>query len=378
MIKKIIKFIVCALICLCVLRFGGYTFQSFSRAIDLKNPLDTLKPITSYLPNLPEVTTEDSTTEEIFNITNKNSTTESTTESNSITITTEQKVTEDSTNNSTETTEISKNLFKDTTTESNKLSKIKISATRSIKVSINDQEYELTSTNTISFIKWLGQNYNKNSKIDIKDENKTTIDKITYTKELKNKDDLDKLISTIKVAENNTDREYNRDNFEKPVQKYEIDDKSYNRNDYAWKTSKYLKDEKKFKYICPYTGKTVTDEDDLDYDHIVSLKTVEQTCPDWWTNEDRNKYAYDQAVGVDVYYSANRSKGSKTPSQWLPDTNIADYCYTYLMICSKYELTMSQKDIDICYSEITKALDNKETISTLNNLIYKNKIEEDK
>ena len=182
MIKKIVKVILCALICLCVLRFGGYTFQSFSRAIDLKSPLDTLKPITSYLPNLPEVTTEDSSTEEIFNITTKKSTTEST----SIDITTEQKVSKDSTNNSTETTEISKNLFKDTTTESNKISKIKISATRSIKVSINDQEYELTSTNTISFIKWLGQNYNKNSTVDIKDENenknKTTIDKIKYTK----------------------------------------------------------------------------------------------------------------------------------------------------------------------------------------------------
>lgn len=49
----------------------------------------------------------------------------------------------------------------------------------------------------------------------------------------------------------------------------------------------------------------------------------------------------------------------------MPDINIADYCYSWLAICSKYELSMTQDEIDLCVDNITIALDNGEEVSLL-------------
>ena len=86
---------------------------------------------------------------------------------------------------------------------------------------------------------------------------------------------------------------------------------------------------------------------------------------DKWTEEQCNEYAYDQFVGVDVFNSANRSKSDKGPTEWLPDENIEDYCYSWIVICSKYNLSMTQEELDICIKEIKSALSNDETVQLL-------------
>lgn len=112
-----------------------------------------------------------------------------------------------------------------------------------------------------------------------------------------------------------------------------------------------------FTYTCPYTGKVITDLDDkkedqdfgnLDYNHIVSLSVVERSCPDWWTEKEKNAYAYNQLVGVNVLNSANRSKSDKGPTDWLPDINRGIYCYSWLVICQKYNLSMTKDEIQLC------------------------------
>lgn len=84
-----------------------------------------------------------------------------------------------------------------------------------------------------------------------------------------------------------------------------------------------------------------------------------------WTDEQRNEYAYNQWIGVDVLNSANRSKSDKGPSEYLPEINIEDYCYSWLLICSYYKLDMTQEEIDICVDNITLAIENGETVEFL-------------
>lgn len=183
---------------------------------------------------------------------------------------------------------------------------------------------------------------------------------------IKTKEEVDKLISSIRVSSDTKKEGYERDDFEKPTKYFYIDKTKYTRNKYAWHISKYLISEEPFEYICPYTELTITDMSTLDFEHIVSLKTTYENCPDWWTEKEMNEYAYDQLVGVDVLNQANRSKGAKTPALWLPEKNIEDFCFTYLAICYKYDIAMSKTDIDVCRLEILNALDSGQDITFIN------------
>lgn len=272
---------------------------------------------------------------------------------------------------------------------------IEISYVRAIKIKLDDKEIELTSKNTAEFIRWLDSNWHADAEISYEvdkteetseDSSNTQNDstqngsvsstgELVYDTTLANEANLNALVSSINVIDKLPEYDdYDRTTYEKPVISYTLDGKKINRNDYAWKTSPWYNAEDNT-YMCPYTGTIIQDMDDnkqdndfgnLDYDHIVSLHTVDRSCPDWWTDVERNAYAYDQAVGVDVLNKANRSKSDKTPSEWLPDTNVEDYCYHYLLICSKYDLAMTQADLDVCYNTIKTALDNGETVEALN------------
>lgn len=171
-----------------------------------------------------------------------------------------------------------------------------------------------------------------------------------------NSEELNELIENIKVIDHIERDGYKREIFEKPSRSYELDGKKYNRNDYAWKTSPYLESEDPFVYNCPYTGIKIEDESKLDYDHIIPIKYVWDVCHDW-TNEQYNEYSYAQSIGVDVWYSANRSKSDKRPSEWLPDINIGNYCYTWLCIANEWDIPLFQEDIDVCIIECNKVLD---------------------
>ena len=146
---------------------------------------------------------------------------------------------------------------------------------------------------------------------------------------------------------------------------YYIDDIKYNRNDYAWNISKFLVTKYPFEYICPYTEQIIYDENTLDYDHIVPLKSTYLRGANTWTNEQKNEYSYNQWVGIDVLNSANRRKSDKGPADWLPDYNVEDYCYSWLSICSFYNLDMTYEEIEICEYYIMEALEVGETVEYL-------------
>lgn len=382
MIKRIIKLLLLGIMFVALLSFGGYTVQSFKSEIHLNDPKTVLSPILNYLPSLPEGDTsngKDPNEKDKINVPNVSEDTEITTST-----------TETVNNNTTEDPIVDENgnIKKQ---EIKKPSKVEISYARSIKVKIDDKEIELTSKNTISFIKWLNNNYKDNSNIETKvdkeetSENTTEVTKNTSTTEtttnevkyndvLESKADLNVLVNSIHIVDKLPEyADYDRTDYEKPVKSYKLNGNKVNRNDYAWKTSKWF-NEKDFTYTCPYTGTILKDADDgkedndfskLDYDHIVPLKSTYIRGAKDWTDEQKNEYAYNQWVGVDVLYSANRSKADKGPTEYLPDINIEDYCYSWLLICSYYNLDMTQEEINVCVDNINIALDNGESVEFL-------------
>lgn len=175
---------------------------------------------------------------------------------------------------------------------------------------------------------------------------------------------LNTLISSIRVADDkNLKTDYDRTLFESPSKSYELNGKKYSRNEYAWRTSPYLISENPFKYKCPYTGSIIEDKSKLDYDHIIPLNYVYQRVD--WEKAKCNEYAYAQSVGVDVSYSANRSKGSKGPSEWLPSVNVENYCYTWLRIAQEWDIPLSKADIEMCKLYCLNAINSGQTLERI-------------
>lgn len=76
------------------------------------------------------------------------------------------------------------------------------------------------------------------------------------------------------------------------------------------------------KWVDPYTGKTYTDPSDLDVDHMVPLKAAHDAGAYAWPLDKKKTYfndVYHPQHLIAVGASANRSKGARGPSEWLPD-----------------------------------------------------------
>ena len=179
------------------------------------------------------------------------------------------------------------------------------------------------------------------------------------------KQELNALISTIRVSSEAEPDGYVRDEYEKPTHSYKLNGEKYDRNKYAWHISPYLISEDPFQYKCPYTELIITDPSTLDFEHIIPLHYVYLYGDTNWSKEMMNTYAYDQRIGMDVLNKANRSHSDKGPADWLPEKNISSYCYTWLVIAKQYNIALRQIDIDVCKLEILNDLDNAKLINPL-------------
>lgn len=162
------------------------------------------------------------------------------------------------------------------------------------------------------------------------------------------KEDILSLVDSIKVSTHENKEKYNRDDWEKPAKKFILDGEKVSRVKYDTYTSQYLISKDPFVYKCPYSGKEITNIKDLDFDHICALGYIHKYGDINWTNEQKNKFAQDENVGVSVLNKENRRKGAKGPSEWLPKENQGDYCYTWLLCAKEYGFALRQQDIDTC------------------------------
>lgn len=99
----------------------------------------------------------------------------------------------------------------------------------------------------------------------------------------------------------------------------------------------------------PYTGRVFTDPSILDVDHMVALKDAHDSGGYAWDAERKKAFANDLSNPnhlIAVYRSANRSKGSRGPDEWLP-TNAAyrcEYIKQWSTVKTKWNLTMSDAE----------------------------------
>jgi hypothetical protein len=105
----------------------------------------------------------------------------------------------------------------------------------------------------------------------------------------------------------------------------------------------------KGKWYDPYTNKYFTNPDDLDVDHFVPLGEVDRSGGREWGKEKKKEYANDlkdPAVLIAVDKSANRSKGDKDPSDWLPLNKKfqCKYIQTWQRIKKQWQLEMDKKE----------------------------------
>lgn len=181
------------------------------------------------------------------------------------------------------------------------------------------------------------------SKEEEKNEDTNKEETLSVTKE-----DLLKLVSEIRVSTHENTEKYNRDDWEKPAKKFTLDGERVSRVKYDTYTSQYLISKDPFVYKDPYTDKEITDIKIIDFDHIIPLNYVAKYGDINWTNEQKNKFAQDENVGVSVLNKENRRKGAKGPSEWLPKVNQGDYCYSWLLIAKEFGIALRQQDIDTC------------------------------
>lgn len=410
--RKILGFTLIIVLFVLVLKFGGFSLKDFSNQIHLRDPGTVLSPLTENIPKGHEVvgdiptgngggytfdpnarldgstgnnentpyspiingtTSNEENNSELPNESTDTSTTENSTVENKedSNVESENKPEDKPKEESKTETESKEEPKEESKTDPKNKEETTQEAninTKTWTFTIGDKTLELTPENTASFLKWLETQFKDNSTITYTDSSDTSSNPTSNTT---SNEEISKLISSINTVDAlPTTADYNRANFEKPVKSYTLDGKKVNRNDYAWKTSPYF-NEKDFTYTCPYTGKVIKDLDDnkedkdfgsVDFDHIIPLKSAYLRGASEWTDEQRNAYAYDQSVGVDVLNSANRSKSDKGPAEWLPDINRGSYCYSWLVICQKYNLSMTQEEIDICNAEIDKAIKNGEPV----------------
>ena len=100
---------------------------------------------------------------------------------------------------------------------------------------------------------------------------------------------------------------------------------------------------------CRFTGETFTDAGDLDIDHIVPLKNAWVSGASEWTLKRREQYSNGYGIKgrrqrswlVPVCASANRSKGSRSPDEWMPDNVNYQVRYARLWIRTKKHWKLS-------------------------------------
>jgi hypothetical protein len=100
-----------------------------------------------------------------------------------------------------------------------------------------------------------------------------------------------------------------------------------------------------------YTGKTidfVRGKSKVDIDHVVPLSYAFQQGAGDWTASKRQALANDMDNLLAADSSANRTKGDKGPSEWMPSNSSfrCDYGKRFAAVAVKYDLPITQADFN--------------------------------
>jgi hypothetical protein len=102
-------------------------------------------------------------------------------------------------------------------------------------------------------------------------------------------------------------------------------------------------------WVCPYTGKRVTDPAVLDIDHLVPLARVHEAGGGRWDEARRAAYANDLGdprALVAVDRSANRSRGARGVHEWLPPeaSHRCEFLEAYASVVRRWDLELDAEE----------------------------------
>ncbi len=110
-------------------------------------------------------------------------------------------------------------------------------------------------------------------------------------------------------------------------------------------------------WVDLYTGKTFTDPSKLDIDHFIPLSNVHFSQGYRWSKDKRKAYANaltnpNHLIAVSA--SANRSKGKKSPDQWMPPNKKyhCEYIKIWVDIKHKWDLSVTQAEYDFINAKL--------------------------
>jgi len=98
-------------------------------------------------------------------------------------------------------------------------------------------------------------------------------------------------------------------------------------------------------WTSPYDGKSITDPQSVDIDHMVPLANAWRTGASTWTDDQRSAFANDltrpQLLAVSL--SSNRSKGDQDPSQWKPPNTSywCEYAQRWVTVKAYWKLSVT-------------------------------------
>lgn len=105
------------------------------------------------------------------------------------------------------------------------------------------------------------------------------------------------------------------------------------------------------KWVDPYGGKTYTNPNDLDIDHMIPLGYVAQHGGQSWDSAKKQKYAnnLDYAGHLKaVAKGENRAKSDKGPSEWKPSdkNNWCAYATDWVNISATWNISVAPNDVN--------------------------------
>lgn len=107
----------------------------------------------------------------------------------------------------------------------------------------------------------------------------------------------------------------------------------------------------------PYTDAIYDDPSDLDIDHYVPLEEAYESGASAWDKAKKNAYANDlnnPNTLIAVSLSANRSKGARDPSEWMPPNAEyhCDYLVTWVQVKEHFNMSMDAKEFNFINQKI--------------------------
>ena len=92
------------------------------------------------------------------------------------------------------------------------------------------------------------------------------------------------------------------------------------------------------RWTSPFTNKVMQNASDIDIDHVVPLKWAWNRGAKQWFEDKRQQFANDKINLWPVETSLNRSKGARSPDQWLPPAGQCGYVARFTRIVKLYGL----------------------------------------